>query len=126
MSTFANRLQDSINMRGVTQSWLAEKANTTEATISRYANARRELSSFDTIAAIAKSLNVSSDYLLGLSNVPDAQVSLPPEQVILLKCFAKISDADSAVLWALLDKYMSPGDRAKLDDLHKKETADVG
>lgn len=49
---------------------LAEGANTTEATISRYVSGKRSPEILEVLKNAAKFLGVSADYLLGLTNNP--------------------------------------------------------
>ena len=126
MSMFSARLQEAIKMRGVTQRWVAEKAGTTEATISRYAKAVHDPVVIEILAGISKALNVSSDYLIGATNVPEVRKSIPAEQKILLDCYSKISESDSVVLWALLDKYMTAQEREQLKNSFRRETIRIG
>ena len=126
MSMFSERLQEAIKLRGVTQRWVADRANTTEATISRYAKAVHDPAVIEILAGISKSLNVSSDYLIGLTNVPEVRKSLPSEQKILLDCYSKISESDSIVLWALLDKYMTAQEREQVKNSFQRETIRIG
>lgn len=62
-----NRLKKTIKQRGMTQFDLAEAADLSEATISHYVNEKRGIYYYN-IVAICKALNVSADYLLGLSD----------------------------------------------------------
>ena len=126
MSMFSERLQEAIKLRGVTQRWVADRANTTEATISRYAKAVHDPAVIEILAGISKALNVSSDYLIGISNVPDVRKSIPVEQKVLLDCYSKISESDSVVLWALLDKYMTAQEREQLKNSFQRETIRIG
>ena len=126
MSIFARRLKDTINMKGVSQKWLAEKANTTEATISRYIKEVNSPAVLVILSDIARALNVSSDYLLGITNIPFSKDSISPEEKILLSCFSNMNDSDRHVLWALLDKYMTAQQKQSLQDAEKKNQADVG
>ena len=77
MSMFSERLQEAIKLRGVTQRWVADRANTTEATISRYAKAVHDPAVIEILAGISQALNVSSDYLIGLTNNPEVRQSVP-------------------------------------------------
>lgn len=126
MSMFSERLQEAIKMRGVTQRWVADRANTTEATISRYAKAVHDPAVIEILAGISTALNVSSDYLVGLTNVPDAKQPLPTDHKILLNCYSKISESDSIVLWALLDKYMTAQEREQVKNSFRRETIRIG
>ena len=126
MSMFSARLQEAIKMRGVTQRWVADKAGTTEATISRYAKAVHDPAVIEILSGISTALNVSSDYLIGLTNVPEVRKSIPAEQRILLDCYSKISESDSVVLWALLDKYMTAQEREQVRNSFRRETIRIG
>jgi len=120
MSIFSERLKASIDMRGVTQRWLAEKANTTEATVSRYIKEVNNPAVIEILADISRALNVSSDYLIGITNLPNSKESVNPEEKILLSCFSKATEDDRRVLWALLDKYMTANEKDYL--LPSKQT----
>ena len=126
MSTFSQRLKETIISKGVSQKWLAERANTTEATISRYIKEVNSPAVLVILSDIAKALNVSSDYLLGITNIPTTKDSVTPEEKILLSCFSNISDADRYVLWALLDKYMTAQQKSILEQMNANGTVDVG
>lgn len=126
MSMFSERLQEAIRMRGVTQRWVADKSGTTEATISRYAKAVHDPAVIEILHGISKALNVSSDYLIGLTNVPEVKKSLPSEQKVLLDCYSKISESDSVVLWALLDKYMTAQEREQVKNSFQRDTIRIG
>jgi transcriptional regulator with XRE-family HTH domain len=123
---FSARLQEAIRMRGVTQRWVADKSGTTEATISRYAKAVHDPAVIEILSGISSALNVSSDYLIGLTNVPEVRNSIPADQRILLDCYSKISESDSVVLWALLDKYMTAQEREQLKNSFRRETIRIG
>lgn len=126
MSLFSQRLKDTIITKGVSQKWLAEKSNTTEATISRYIKEVNSPAVLIILSDIAKALNVSTDYLLGITNIPTTKESITPDEKILLSCYSNISDADRHVLWALLDKYMTAQQKHSLEMLSSTETVDVG
>lgn len=125
MSIFSQRLKETINMRGVSQKWLAEKANTTEATVSRYIKEVNSPAVLVILSDIAKALNVSSDYLLGITNLPTTKDTITPEEKILLACFSEMSASDKYVLWALLDKYLTVQQKQFLEKTDHGEIADV-
>ena len=64
---FSDRLKQSIQDRGLTQRMLATLIGTTDVSISRYLKGKR-IPSADVLYRMCKALNVSADYLLGLSN----------------------------------------------------------
>lgn len=126
MSTFSDRLKSSIEMRGVTQKWLADSANTTEATISRYVKEVNNPAILEILTEIATALNVSSDYLLGLTNLPYSKESISPEEKILLSCFSRASEDDRRVLWALLDKYLAANEKDYLSQSKQARNTNAG
>ena len=125
MSMFSQRLKETINMRGVSQKWLAEKSNTTEATISRYIKEVNSPAVLIILSDIAKALNVSTDYLLGITNLPTTKETITTEEKILLSCFSEMSTSDRYVLWALLDKYLTVQQKMMLEKTEAAETPDV-
>ena len=61
------RIKDERQLKGLTQSQLAEKIGTTQSTIGKYE--REELQpNIEVIIKICKVLEISSDYLLGLED----------------------------------------------------------
>lgn len=64
MDTLGKRILKLLNEKNLTQKELAKIAGTTEVTIGRYVNDKREPSA-TMLASIANALNVSTDYLLG-------------------------------------------------------------
>ena len=125
MSMFSQRLKETIISRGVSQKWLADKANTTEATISRYIKEVNNPAILEILSDIAKALNVSSDYLLGITNIPTSKASITQEEKILLSCFSHMSNADRHVLWALLDKYMTAQQKQSLTETSSNANGDA-
>lgn len=64
---FGERLLSLLQKQGITQKELAERINTTEATLSRYVSGDREPKA-DMLANIATALHTTSDYLLGIES----------------------------------------------------------
>lgn len=64
---FGERLSNQLKKQGMTQKELAERINTTEATLSRYVSGDREPKA-DMLANIATALHTTSDYLLGIES----------------------------------------------------------
>lgn len=69
MSIFSNRLRDIRNKRGLLQKELAVSISVGPVTLSQYESGKRE-PDFDKLVLICKNLNVSADFLLGLSDSP--------------------------------------------------------
>lgn len=98
-----NILSDLLRQRNLSQKDLAIRANTTEATISRYISGDR-VPRVELVIEIAKALNVTTDYLLGVSNSPvcGGESSDADE---LVRCYSCCTDDEKRVIWAVLDKY---------------------
>ena len=125
MSMFSQRLKETIISRGVSQKWVADRANTTEATISRYIKEVNSPAILVILSDIAKALNVSTDYLLGITNIPTTKGSLTQEEKILLTCFPHMTESDRYVLWALLDKYMTAQQKQSLSETSMNGNVDA-
>ena len=65
------RLQDLMKEYKITQAELASKIGVTESSISRFLNGTKNKLTIEQIISIARIFNVSSDFLLCLTNVPD-------------------------------------------------------
>ena len=94
-----------MDRRRITGRELAAGAGTTEATVSRYLSGARSPENFEILARTAEFLDVSADYLLGLTNNPFQKGSLPVEVKELLARYIRASDADKKIIWAVLEKY---------------------
>ena len=114
---FAANLKKAIEERGVNQKWLADMAMTTEATISRYINGVNKSPDADILVSIAKALNVSVDYLLGVSEIPNYRDDISPEERLLLKAFGRASDRDKSIIWQILEGYLSSAEGDYLQQL---------
>lgn len=68
-------------------------AHTTEATISRYLGDAKRMPRIDLVISIAEALNVSTDYLLGLTSIPTRQ-SLSGEIEELICCYSNANESD--------------------------------
>lgn len=103
-ATFAQQLRILKDQRGLTQKELADRLNTTEATISRYISGDRT-PNIETAVEIASILGVSMDTLCGID--PPAVERPSPEISILNNCYKAASDEDRRVIWSFLNRYMS-------------------
>lgn len=111
MYLFADRLRQAVEAKGVTQKWLADASHTTEATISRYINEKKRPSVLTVIVDISKALGVSTDYLLGVTNIPFPKDSLSSASKLLLDAFDRSSEKDRGVIWHILDDYLTPQEK---------------
>lgn len=103
-ATFAKQLRLLKDQRGLTQKEIADRLETTEATISRYVSGDRT-PNIETAVELASLLNVSMDTLCGID--PPAVERQPPEITILVNCYKSATEEDRRVLWSFLNRYMS-------------------
>lgn len=106
MQSFSIILYNLLRQRGISQRMLAEMAHTTEATISRYIGDANRMPRVDLVISIANALNVSTDYLLGVTSVP-AKQTLSPDMEELIYCYSNATESDRKVIWAVLEKYQN-------------------
>lgn len=101
---FVNQLRLLKDKRGLTQKDIAERLDTTEATVSRYVSGIRT-PNIETAVELASLFGVSMDTLCGID--PPAVERQPPEISILINCYKNASDEDRRVIWSFLNRYMS-------------------
>ena len=124
MTEFSRILKQTLDERGISQKWLADAADTKEATISRYVTGVNKSPNVEILINIAKSLNVSTDYLLGISDVPRIKSDITSEERILLSAYRKASERDVSIIWQLLDPYITPSERGFLQQFAQTEAAE--
>ena len=107
---FSSALREILTSRGISQRWLATEAKTTEATISRYIYGRNQ-PEISIVANIAQALNVSMDYLCGLSDSPTPKDALSEEMNLLMRNYYRADARDKHTIWTVLERYMSPAER---------------
>lgn len=121
--TFARRFKYLIDEKGLTQRAVAELLNTTETTISRYASGDRS-PNIETAVELASVLHIDMNTLFGVEATPTERQ--PQDVTILLSCYEKASAADRQVIWSLLDRYLTPEQRASLASAQQDSTAKIG
>ena len=67
MNKFANRLNEALSENDISQNALAQKISMSQSVVNNYCTGKRE-PSLDVLISICKILNVSADYLLGLTD----------------------------------------------------------
>jgi transcriptional regulator with XRE-family HTH domain len=107
---FARTLEELIESRGISQKRLSVDAGTTEATISRYIAGKNQ-PEIKIVVRIAKALNVSVDYLCGLTDSPTPRENLGAEIQLLMRCYVRSDARDKKTLWTVLERYMTPEEK---------------
>lgn len=116
MADFSTRLKDIIEAKGISQAWLAEKAETTEATISRYVSGIHK-PNLDIVARICKVLNVSIDYIMDLSLSPTPYREPDPDIVILANAYRRADDDHKNIVWSVLNTYLTPEEKTSVEQM---------
>lgn len=98
---FAERLRQAREMRGLSQSELAEKAGLQTSAVSHFEVGRRA-PSFDNLKRLAEALQVSIDFLSGRVADP-AGVGKQAEQ--FFRDFSKLSSQDQEIIARLVGDY---------------------
>lgn len=101
MYSFSERLRDLRIETGYKQEEMAKKLNVTTSAYGYYEQGRNE-PSFETLRKIAKTFHVSTDYLLGLIDVPihpvqfkvTSELSLSESQLIFIEKMKEIKLLD--------------------------------
>ena len=91
MTSFGERLKQLMEDQSISQRDLAAALNISKSTVSGYVNSYRE-PDFKSLLEIASIFHVTTDYLLGNSDIP----SLPPsahnnQSILLLSYFEQLS-----------------------------------
>lgn len=95
---FGERLLSQLQKQGITQKELAERINTTEATLSRYVSGNREPKA-DVLANIATALHTTSDYLLGIEK---DDFDFPKVERLLARNSASMTEKQKRILISAL------------------------
>ena len=122
MSDFAKTLKETIESRNLSQKWLADAADTKEATISRYVTGVNKSPNVDILINISKALNVSTDYLLGLTDIPQHKPDMSAEERVLLSAFRRASERDKGIIRSVLDTYLAPNERGFVQPAKQDES----
>lgn len=117
MANFSSILANLLNSRGLSQKWLADNAETTEATISRYIKFPTKSPDTAILVRIASVLGVTTDYLLGVTEYPFPKESISEFDRVLLDSFRIASYDDKKLVSIILRKYMTVTDMDVVDKL---------
>lgn len=120
-SVFNERLNKIMDMKDMNGADLARKANTTEASISRYKQGVVELPTTEILIELCKALGVSADYLIGIVDSYIEKDTLTKQQTLLLECLERASSDDTEVIWLILSKYMTVAEKKQLEELDTEQ-----
>lgn len=120
-SVFNERLNKIMDMKDMNGAELARKANTTEASISRYKQGVVELPTTEILIELCKALGVSADYLIGIVDSYIEKDTLTKQQTLLLECLERASSDDTEVIWLILSKYMTVAEKKQLEEFDTEQ-----
>ena len=118
IADFGRKVKKIMKQRGITQTWLAQKIGATEATLSRYVNNSRKPQA-DIAAEIAEALDVSLDYLMGITGFPAPIKTLSTEETLMLSAFARSSARDRKIIFGVLEDHMTSEELEAFKNLKK-------
>lgn len=116
MSILSQRLKMLKEEKRLSQRDMAKIAQTSETNISRYINFERE-PCLSILSNLAQGLHVTTDFLLGLSDVENPKPDLTAEQRVLLSALSRASERDVKLVCSILESYVSPSERSFLDSI---------
>lgn len=94
--TFQSRLKYCMEYRRINAAKLSSEAGISEAALSRYLRGLRS-PNVQTIISLADALNLSTDFLMGHSDLP--------EDIVLTRAFSSATKDDQHAIWTILEKY---------------------
>lgn len=106
-----DNLKDIMKQKGITQAWLANKTEITEATISRYLSGVHS-PKIELIAKMAGAMGVSVDYLIGLSSSTIPNEPPSPEVRALIAAYARADAHTKKMVWMQLDLFLTDEEKA--------------
>lgn len=83
------RIQNMIDDRDTTQTALAKQIGVAQTTINGYMKGHHKFPP-DTLASIAKVLDISTDYILGLTDIPDPPIRLSKTETLMIQALRSL------------------------------------
>ncbi len=83
------RVQNMIEDRDTTQTALARQIGVAQTTLNGYVKGHHKFPP-DVFAAIAKALNISTDYIFGLTDIPEPPVRLSRSEQAMIQTFRSL------------------------------------
>jgi transcriptional regulator with XRE-family HTH domain len=93
----ANRIKNRRTKLGITQTELARTARLTPAAISQFESGARK-PSFDALSKLAKSLKVTTDYLLGMKNPGYEDILADPKVSVMFRGLMEFPEQDKQTM----------------------------
>lgn len=97
MSTFQTRLKELLDEKHLSQVDFAKKINVQKSTINGYILGYRS-PSIETLILMAKELNVSIDFLIGLSNVRKNLAELNDDEIQIIDAYRSFGSEGKSII----------------------------
>ena len=121
MEIFSTRMISLRKTKGLTQQEMANIFHKSRQAISSYETQERE-PEFNFLCKMANYFHVSTDYLLGISDVMEPKNEATTEEQILLSALRKASTRDVSIVWKLLEPYISPSEKEILRHFNQTDS----
>ena len=121
MEIFSKRLKVLRSEKGLTQENLGTILHKNRNSIAGY-ESRNQEPDFEFLCLIADFFDVSIDYLLGRTDIRKPENEAVIEEQILLSALRKASTRDAAIIWQLLEPYISPSQKEILLHLNQADS----
>lgn len=106
MEDYKSILRRLLDDRCISQKVLADSIGTTEATISRCLSGVN-VPSVNIMLAISVYLNVSLDFLMGRTPIPDMKTRRDGQTFIIGNAFSRCTERDKGIIMAILSDYLT-------------------
>lgn len=106
-----NNIKHVMSVHGYSQAWLCEKTGIPSATISRYITGRHA-PNLDYMMKIAAAMNVSVDYLLGLTVSTKPGENVDPEIKAIIDGYERADAHTKKMFWMMLEPFLTNEEKA--------------
>lgn len=124
----AKAVQDNIkhvmSVHGYSQAWLCEKTGIPSATISRYITGRHA-PNLDYIVKIATAMDVSVDYLLGLTVSTKPGENVDPEIRSIINGYERADAHTKKMFWVMLEPFLTNDEKASAPQRFDEQKSEV-
>ena len=114
---FAQRLRTLMQDKRLSQVQLAKIAKCSEATISRYLSEVTYLPTITVLLNLSKGLDVSIDWLMGMTTIPAPRKSEEEFGYVLYQCYGRATDRDKLLVGTILNEYLTDDELSMNYDL---------
>ena len=114
---FAAAFRVLISERGISQKELVERVGWNEPAMSRFASGQDRKVDIRILIKMATELNVSIDFMLGLTLVPTIRTDEDNFCHVLHECYTRASERDKNLVGTVLNEYLTDQERTMNYDL---------